>query len=185
MKVIGFTGMPWSGKSEAVTIAKEKHIPVFRMGDFVWDEVKKRDLELNADNVGRIAQDMREKHGSFIWAKKTVDAIRKNSDHNLVVIDGLRSTNELSYFRDHLSDSFSLVAITAPDDLRYKRAKKRKRADDSIKDQDLIDRDNREKQWGIDQVIASADISICNDSSLEQLRGKISYLFLMNSNGNR
>jgi dephospho-CoA kinase len=177
MKVFGFTGMPWSGKSEAVTIAKNKHIPVFRMGDFVWDEVKKRGLDLNAENVGSVAHDMREKHGNFIWAQKTVDAIKRKVDEKIVVIDGLRSIEELHYFREHLSDSFNLVAITAPDELRHKRAKNRKRADDSINHQDIIKRDKREKQWGIDQVISSADISICNDSSLDALRKKILDLF--------
>ncbi|HEC81032.1 MAG TPA: hypothetical protein ENI42_01220, partial [Thermoplasmatales archaeon] len=38
MKTIAFTGMPGSGKTEAVKIAKELEIPVIRMGDCVWEE---------------------------------------------------------------------------------------------------------------------------------------------------
>ena len=68
MKIIAFTGMPFSGKSEAVEIAKKLGIPVVRMGDMVWDEVKKQGLEINDGNVGFIANKMRESHGMDIWA---------------------------------------------------------------------------------------------------------------------
>ena len=47
MKIIAFAGMPCSGKSEAVQIAKEMNIIVIRMGDMVWEEVKKRGLTLD------------------------------------------------------------------------------------------------------------------------------------------
>ncbi|MDG6218281.1 MAG: AAA family ATPase [Candidatus Thermoplasmatota archaeon] len=178
MHVIAFTGMPWSGKSEAVKAAIEKDIPVFRMGDMVWQEVKERGLPLNSENVGTIANEMRLKHGPNIWAKKIVDTIKEMTHVKpLVVIDGIRSIEELNYLRTHLSDSFLLIAITSPDILRHERAKKRKREDDSIQDSDIQERDNREKQWGIETVMASADQTICNDSTLESFREKISTLF--------
>jgi dephospho-CoA kinase len=177
MNIFGFTGLPWSGKSEAVKIAKQKGLPVFRMGDFVWDEVKKRNLSLNTNNVGKIAQDMRKKHGNTIWAEKTVNAIKQSVQSSDVVIDGIRSMDEVDYFRKHLSNSFRLVAITAADELRYKRAKLRRRADDSTEYIDLQKRDAREKQWGIDQVINSADVIITNHSSLESFCEKVNALF--------
>ncbi|HIG99167.1 MAG TPA: AAA family ATPase, partial [Thermoplasmata archaeon] len=42
MKIIAFTGMPASGKSEAVQLAKDKGIPVIRMGDLVWEETQRQ-----------------------------------------------------------------------------------------------------------------------------------------------
>ncbi len=177
MHIIGFTGMPWSGKSEAVKLAKDKDIPVIRMGDFVWNEVKKRGVSLTSKNVGKIANEMRATHGSSIWAKKTVDAIKRMKDIKLVVIDGIRSTDELSYLRAQLSDSFHLVAITAPDRLRYERAKKRNREDDSSQDNDIKKRDERERRWGIEEVINAADETICNDSTLKSFHIKIYKLF--------
>lgn len=177
MNIFGFTGLPWSGKSEAVKIAKKKGLAVFRMGDFVWDEVKKRNLSLNTNNVGKIAQEMREKHGNTIWAEKTVNAIKQSVQSSDVVIDGIRSVDEINYFRKHLSNSFRLVAIIATDKLRHERAKLRKRADDSTNNMDLQNRDDREKKWGIDRVINSADVVISNQSSLESFREKVNALF--------
>ena len=69
MRIIAFAGMPFSGKSEAVQIAKDSNIPVVRMGDAVWNEVEKQGLELNDKNVGMIAEKMRKDHGMDIWAK--------------------------------------------------------------------------------------------------------------------
>ena len=71
MKVIAFTGMPFSGKSEAVKIAKEFDIPVVRMCDLVLEEVKRNGLELTSENVGKIAHKLRMKKGRDIWARKT------------------------------------------------------------------------------------------------------------------
>lgn len=177
MMIYGFTGMPWSGKSEAVKIANDKGIRVFRMGDLVWNEVKRRNLSLNPKNVGFVAQDMREKYGNTIWAEKTVEEIKKEDDAKIIVIDGIRSLNEVSFFRSHLSNSFHLVAIKASDKSRHQRAKLRKRIDDSIDDSEIQKRDERERKWGIEEVIENADISVFNESSLDDFRKKIVDLF--------
>jgi len=70
LRIIAFTGMPFSGKSEAVKIAKEQNIPVIRMGDMIWEETKKQNLELNDKNVGTIANNMRKRYGMTSGQKK-------------------------------------------------------------------------------------------------------------------
>ena len=75
MKIIAFTGMPASGKSEAVQLAKDKGIPVIRMGDLVWEETKRQGKPLNDKNVGSVASNMRKEHGMDVWAKRTVEKI--------------------------------------------------------------------------------------------------------------
>jgi len=75
MKVIAFTGMPASGKSEAVQLAKEKGIPVVRMGDLVWEETKRQARPLDDHNVGNVAHTMRKTYGMDVWAKRTVEKI--------------------------------------------------------------------------------------------------------------
>ena len=46
MKVIGFVGLPASGKTEAAKVAQELGIPIIRMGDVVREEVKRRGLDI-------------------------------------------------------------------------------------------------------------------------------------------
>jgi dephospho-CoA kinase len=177
LKIIAFAGMPFSGKSEAVKIAKEQNIPVIRMGDMVWEETKKQSLELNDKNVGTIANNMRKKYGMDIWAKKTIEEIKKIKNITILVIDGVRNLEEVETFKKKLGDDFLLVAIKVSDKLRYKRAMNRNRKDDSKYLANIKERDNREISWGLNTVIASADMIISNEGSLEELHNKIKQVF--------
>ena len=177
LKIIAFTGLPFSGKSEAVKIAKEKNIPFIRMGDMVWEETKKQRLELNDKNVGTIANNMRNKYGMDIWAIKTIEKIKKIKNTNILVIDGVRNFEEVETFKKKLGDDFLLVAIQVSDKLRYKRAMSRDRKDDSKDLAKIKERDNREISWGLNTVIASADMIISNEGSLEELHNKIKQVF--------
>lgn len=169
--------MPFSGKSEAVKIAKEQNIPVVRMGDIVWEETKKQNLELNDKNVGIIADDMRKKYGMDIWAKKTIEKIKKITNITILVIDGIRNREEVVTFKKKLGNDFLLIAIQVSDKLRYKRAMNRNRKDDSKDIAKIKERDNREISWGLNTVIASADIIILNDGSLEELQNNVKHFF--------
>ena len=173
MKIIAFTGMPASGKSEAVQLAKDKGIPVVRMGDLVWEETKRQGKPLTDKTVGDIASTMRKKYGMDIWAKRTVEKIKSLEQSPLFVIDGIRNLEEIKFFKKELGGDFLLVAIDAPDELRRRRALARGRTDDSKNIRDVEERDKREIRWGLQRVIADADIVIPNNGSLEQLRKQV------------
>jgi dephospho-CoA kinase len=177
MKIIAFTGMPASGKSEAVQLAKEKGIPVIRMGDLVWEETKRQGKPLDGKNVGDIANGMRTTHGMDVWAKRTVEKARSLAQSPHLVIDGVRNTEEIEYFKKELGSDFIIVAIDASDELRRNRAIARGRTDDSKNLRHLEERDKREIRWGVKKVIAEADIIIQNNGSLEQLRNQVYSIF--------
>jgi dephospho-CoA kinase len=173
LKIIAFAGMPFSGKSEAVKIAKDRGIPVVRMGDMVWDEVISRRLELSDANVGTIANEMRQTHGKNIWAIKTIEKIKTMDPLGVLIIDGIRNVEEIEVFKKELGQNFVVVAITVSDEIRHQRAMNRNREDDS-KDLSLIkERDKRELGWGLGRVIESADITISNDTGIEDFRKEI------------
>jgi len=177
MKIIAFTGMPASGKSEAVQLAKDKGIPVIRMGDMVWDETKRQGKPLDDKNVGDVANSMREKHGMDIWAKRTVEKIRSLKQSPLLVIDGVRNMEEIEFFKKELGMDFLVIAIDAPDELRRKRAISRGRTDDSGNLKDLEERDKREIHWGLQKVIADADLVIPNNGRLEDFKKQVLTVF--------
>ena len=165
--------MPFSGKSEAVQIAKDLNIPVVRMGDAVWDEVKNRGLELNDKNVGLIADKMRKDHGMGIWARRTLDKIKSLDKTDIVVIDGIRNVEEIDRFKKELGKDFVVIAIEASDEKRHERAQSRGRRDDSKDINKIKERDKRELRWGLDVVIASADIVISNEGSINKFKNKV------------
>lgn len=173
MKIIAFTGMPASGKSEAVQLAKEKGILVVRMGDFVWEETSRQGKKLTDKNVGDVADSMRQKQGMDVWAKRTVKKIRGLKKTPCLVIDGIRNIEEIDYFKKELGTEFHVIAIDASDELRRKRQLLRGRTDDSKDIKDLEARDKREIGWGLQKVIVSADSIIINNGTLKEFQKKI------------
>jgi dephospho-CoA kinase len=173
MKVIAFTGMPASGKTEAVQLAKDKGIPVIRMGDLVWEETKRQGKPLDDKHVGSVANAMREHYGMDVWAKRTVEKICSLKKPSNLVIDGVRNMEEIEYFKKELGLNFIVVAIEAHDELRRKRTLTRGRSDDSKDIKTIEERNQRELQWGLQTVIAEADIKISNNDSLAEFRKQV------------
>jgi dephospho-CoA kinase len=176
MKIIAFTGMPCSGKTEAVEIAKNRDIPVIRMGDMVWEEVKNRGLPLDEKNVGSIADQMRKDFGKDIWAQRTLKKISSSDESDLIVIDGIRNVEEIETFKKELGEDFVVVAITSSDETRCKRFLQRGRADDSKDAKDFEKRDERELSWGLGTVIESADIVVSNEGTIKDFKKEIQKL---------
>ncbi len=172
MRVIAFTGMPGAGKSVAVESAKELDIPVTRMGDAIWAEVKERGLPLNESVVGTVASEMRSRKGPGIWAERTLERIEA-FDADLVVIDGVRTMEEVDVFRNALGTDFFVVSIHAARDLRFVRLMERARPDDIKTREEFDARDSRELGWGIGKVIALADVVTVNHGDVGTLKDEV------------
>ena len=168
MKIIGLTGMPGSGKGVLVETARKKEFDVVRMGDAVWDFVKKKGLKLNDENVGRVANEERKKHGYGIWAERSLPFIKNEK----TVIDGIRSIEEVNVFRKHFP-AFTVIAVHSSPETRFNRIMKRKRVDDTFSKEKFDERDRRELSWGIGNVIALSDIVIVNEEDVEKFVVKV------------
>jgi dephospho-CoA kinase len=177
VRVVGFTGMPGSGKSEAMEVAKARGHPVVRMGDLIWEEVDRQGLPRDAKHVGQVANGMRETHGKDVWAKRTAQRVAElATGQELVLIDGIRSQEEVETLRREIGHDFLLVAIHTDPDHRFTRMIQRGRADDSKDPKVLKARDEREMTWGIARTIALADEMLVNDSTLEAFRERVTAL---------
>ncbi len=176
--MIILTGMPGAGKEEFVSVAVKLGYAVVRMGDIVREYTQKEGLEVNSKNVSMVAQRERDLHGEDIWARRTVERVRKLGDK--VVIDGTRSLAEVEVFKRELNDVF-IVAILASPKTRYERIKRRGRKDDIMSYEEFVERDMRELRWGVGNVIALADYYLVNESSLEEFHKNVEN-FLKNKN---
>ena len=175
MKVLVLTGMPGSGKSEAVKVAEEMGIPIQRMGDMVREMLRAKGFELNRANLASVANSERKRLGPDIWAKRTVRAISRSP---IVVIDGARSLAEVDYFRKELGTSLLVLAVHSSPWARWQRVSKRHREDDPRTFAELRERDGQELHWGLGDIIATADIMLLNEGSKGHLRGQMRHLLL-------
>ena len=169
MKIIGFCGLPGSGKSTAIE-AIEDLGKVVTMGDVIREEAKKRGLEPSGDNLGKIARELREEGGPEIIAQKCVDWIQ-SFDTDTVFIDGLRSMHEVKVFRQYWD--FPIIAVLLDEELRFERLAKRNRSDDPQTLDALRSRDLRELGFGLREVIQNADYKIQNNISEKKFKREV------------
>ena len=170
MKIIGFCGLPGSGKSTAIEAIADLG-KIVTMGDVIRDEAKKRNIEPSA----KIAKDLRKKGGPSVIAKKCIELI-KNLNEEIVIVDGVRSFYEVNEFRREWK--FPLIAIELSDQERFKRLYERARSDDSKSFDEIKQRDEREIGFGLKEVVRNADYKIQNDSTKEMLKTKTRKLVL-------
>lgn len=174
MKIIGFVGMPGSGKSAAADVAREMDIPVVVMGDVIREEAARRGLEPSDKNLGAVGNDLRDKEGPAAIAARCLEKIREMAAP-MVVVEGIRSKFEVDLFREGFDD-FELVEVFVPDEIRLARIASRGRSDDA-NHQDLAkavaDRDARELSWGMGEAIRTANLRIENSGSVEEFWGRV------------
>jgi dephospho-CoA kinase len=174
MKIVGFVGMPGSGKSAAAGVAREMNIPVVVMGDVIREEAARRGLPPTDRNLGAVGNDLRSKEGPDAIATRCLAKIRATGA-SVVVVEGIRSRSEVELFRES-SDDFLLIEVYVPDEVRLARIASRGRSDDG-NDRDLAkavaDRDARELGWGMGDAIRAADLRIENAGSVEEFEGRV------------
>ncbi len=168
MKAIAICGLPGSGKSTAIEAIKDLGI-IIVMGDIIRNEAKKRNINPTGDNLGKIAKEFREIGGQDIIAKKCVDLIKKKREE-VVFVDGIRSISEVNVFRKIWR--FPIIAVEIEEKKRSQRLFNRARSDDPKNFKDFKERDKREIEFGLDELLSRADFIIKNDSTIEDLKKK-------------
>jgi len=153
--------MPGAGKSTIANGLKSKNFNIINMGDAVRDEAKKRNLEPTGENLGKLMLELRKNNGLGAVAELIEDKI-KNSGSDVIVIDGIRSNEEIQVLRKN--GTVKLLSVHASTDTRYDFLSNRGRSDDPKSRNNFNERDTREIGVGISTPIALADESISNNN---------------------
>lgn len=190
MKIIGFVGLPGSGKGEASQVARQRGLAVLVMGDIIRQEAQRRGLEPTDKNLGRIGEALRAEEGADAIAKRTLQKAMALGEE-IVIIDGLRSRDEADFFRSN-AEEFHLIEICAPAKARLKWLESRGRPDDPSHEETdpngvgsetdkkaaaaLEMRECRELSWGLCDAMKVADLKLKNDGSLDDFRQSVKKL---------
>ncbi|MFH0914526.1 MAG: AAA family ATPase [Chloroflexota bacterium] len=171
-KVVAVVGMAGAGKSEVARVLEEEGFIRVRFGDITDEEIRRRGLQLNEENERRVREELRREHGMSAYARLNlprIEAARQKSD---VVLDGLYSWEEYTFFRDYYGGDFSTVAVWASPRTRYARLGGRAyrpltREEAESRDRVELERLNK------GGPIAMADFTVVNESSREDLKRKV------------
>lgn len=169
--VVGVAGMPGAGKSVVVEVARGMGYDVVVMGDVVREEACKRGLECTPENLGKIMVELRLKEGNSVIAKRCIPKILE-AKRVKVIVDGIRSMAEVEEFKRRFQN-FTLIAIKASPETRFKRLYHRKRGDDPKNWEVFHERDMRELSVGLGEAIAKAEHTIDNEFTLKVVKMQI------------
>ena len=173
-RVFAVCGMPGSGKGEFATVLSQTGIPVVSMGDMIRAEVRKQGLVESPNIFGEVAAALRQEFGENVLAVRLCDEVDMLlNDHEIVLIEGLRGTAENDVFSRRWGDSYQTVAIVTDVELRFQRIQQRGRSEDG--DRAAFEaRNQRERGWGLDQLIEQADVVLHNNEDLNDLQERCS-----------
>jgi len=173
-RLIGLTGTNAAGKGEVAAFYRKKGYDYISLSDLIREELKNRSLPASRENLIAVGNELRENFGPDILARRAASRISGKT-----VIDSIRHPAEIEYLRS--LGSFILLAVDAPVEIRFERAKKRGRDESASTLEEFIKQENREKGNGgnnqqLDRCLALADLMIINDGSLEELQQKLEKL---------
>jgi dephospho-CoA kinase len=170
-KYIGLTGTNASGKGEIAAFFQKHGFSYFSLSDLLRKEIRKRGWEENRDNLINTGNDLREKYGADILARRIMQEVGEKA-----VIDSIRNIKEAEFLKTQ--ENFVFLAVDAPVELRYQRSKKRGRNESASSLAEFIQKEAQELsgseiQQQLIKCMEMADFLIINDGTLEDLHRKL------------
>ena len=157
--LVCLTGMPGAGKSTIAEGLKPKGYEIINLGNAVREEAKKRNLDPTRENLGKLMLELMDNNGAGAIAE-LVKPIIESSNANVLLIDGVRSNDEIQVLRK--LGTVKLLAIHASTDTRFNFLQKRGRSDDPQTKEHFNERDDRELGVGVSNSIALSYFAISN-----------------------
>lgn len=176
--ITAIVGMCGTGKSVAAKYIEETfNFKSVYFGGYILEEVKNRNLEVNRTNEKIVREDLRDKYGLDVVARRASDAIKSYlADGSSVIIDGLYSFSEYLYLKEKFAAQLIMLAVHTSRKLRYQRLGARKvrpLTSAQVDERDLMEIKNIEKGG----PIAIADYHIVNDGTIQDLHKSIERFF--------
>jgi len=163
--IIGLTGTKAAGKGAVSEILKEKGFIYSSLSDRVREEADKRGLiegKRTVTDLQNIGNDLRKKEGLGTLARRTLDTPNVRVAEN-IVIDGIRNPGEIEVFREYDEQGFWLIAVDAPQEVRFKRLLKRGRNSDPKEWEGFLVVDKRDVGSG--EVTSGQQVGKCIESA--------------------
>lgn len=178
MKGIVIIGMPCAGKTSCCKNLEKNGLKYYSTGDAVR-ELAQEELGDNytSSELGEFSTMKRQEDPAY--ATKRV--LKKAREENLekVVFEGVRCKEEIDFLRSELNQLL-VVYIEVSFEERARRLIQRGREGENSRE-DMKERDEREKEWGMEEIIQEQyyDVKVDGNCSQEELYKKVSYSNLL------
>jgi dephospho-CoA kinase len=175
--VVGLTGPNAAGKGLAADYFIKKGFLYHSLSDAVREEAIKKGLTTSRKDLIYTGTNLREEFGAAVLARKTFDKLSGKD-----VVDSFRHPEEVNFFRKN-SGFFFLLGIDAPQEMRFERAKRRKRGGDSTSTfEEFVRKEMEENGRGAGQQLNAtlnlADEVVLNDGKRDELLVRLEPIYL-------
>lgn len=162
--------MPLSGKTAAAEVLEEEGFSILDMGDIVRIEMEKRGI--GAESTGRFVNDMRDEHGMDAIAQLCTPYLEEMlEEKDKIAITGIRGRKEKKHFEAETGERVRMIAVWSSPSTRKKRREERQRPEDT-EGQEFEERDQRELENGVGELMALSDHLVKNEGTMEELKEK-------------
>jgi len=171
--IIGLTGKNAAGKGELARHMQSKGFTYFSLSDVLRDEASKKGLDNSRDTLINLGNEMREKFGNGILAKRINEKIEKEkaAGKKDFIIDSIRNPGEIEELKKN--ENFLLVGVVTEQQIRFRRLLKRGRLGDATTFEEFNkqeDKENNDEASGqqLDRCLEMADKHINSNGTIDE-----------------
>jgi dephospho-CoA kinase len=171
VKVIGVVGKIGAGKDTLANyLAEMLNAAKLDISDVVRKEAQECGIGWSREELTTFSKEKINTFGANYFVEKIAIALNEVSE-NVSVISGIRTPQNVNFFRNRYNEDFILVSIHVSDDkVRYNRIRERSMDKDPSIDEQLITNDRMQEQiFNISETAKMADFSIENLGTLQDL----------------
>ena len=170
LQTVGIVGHPLTGKDAAAEYLRDVLGFTFvSTGDYIRSYITTHELgDTSLANLNKVSTELRRKFGPEF----PIPNILAENETEYLVVAGPRVVAEVAALKAH---GAVVVAIEAPQRIRYERTKARKRLGDDLTFEQFVEFERLESEnpdpcaHNVSKVIEMADFRINNDGTLEDL----------------
>ena len=169
--LIGLTGANAAGKGEVASFLGSRGLRIHSLSDVVREEALARGLGTAREHLILVGNELRRRWGPGVLAERILPRLAGRD-----VVDSIRNPAEVEVLRR--LEGFVLVAVDAPEEVRFERLLRRNRPGDprTLEEFRLRERQENSRDPDAQQLLATfrlADRVLRNDGSLVDLRASI------------
>jgi dephospho-CoA kinase len=173
--IIGITGTIGAGKGTIVEYLKQKGFNHYSVRAYITEEIVKRGLAVNRDNMVIAGNDLRAKNSPSYIVEQLYEKARKEGKN--CIIESVRTIGEVEGLKK--KGKFFLFAVDAEPKTRYERIVKRGSETDKITFDVFLENEKREmngtdpNKQNIGACMKMADHLFQNNGTIKELYNKV------------
>lgn len=175
--VVGVTGYSGSGKSTIINEFKKRFesrkIQRVSIGDAVRNRMKKHANEFTYLSLQHYNDSLMNELGKS-YISIVFDSIDESS--NLIFVDAVRTPHDYDTLAERYPKRFFLIGIHCDENVRLSRMLSRQREGDIASKAEFDQLAQKEKAWGVEDLLAVADLKIDNNS-LDRINHNVQLIF--------